>query len=212
MSERQPALHFNATAVVLAAGSSSRMGAHKLLLPLGARSVIAWSVGAACASQANDVIVVLGRDASTVQAALAPGRYRAITNIAYARGQGTSLALAISDLSQTTSGVVVLLADQPFMTADAINRVLLVARREPDRIVLGLVGVRAGHPVYLPRRFFADVAALSGDTGARDIIARERAAVIQAPLDNELAQLDIDTTEDYQRALALAYRLEEPEG
>jgi molybdenum cofactor cytidylyltransferase len=197
-------------AIVLAAGSSSRMGAHKLLLPLGSRSVIAWSVAAACASQASDVIVVLGRDAVTVQAALDPGRFHTLTNQAYARGQGTSLAIALAAVPQLAIGVVVLLGDQPFMTAAAINHVLIAARHEPDRIVMGLVGERTGHPVYLPRRLFGELVALNGDAGARDIVARERAQVVRAPLHNDLAHLDIDTLEDYQRARALAYRLQEP--
>lgn len=197
-------------AIVLAAGSSSRMGAHKLLLPLGSRSVIAWSVAAACASQASDIIVILGRDAATVQAALDPGRYITLTNEAYARGQGTSLAIALAAVPQLTTGVVVLLGDQPFMTAAAINRVLATARHEPDRIVMGAAGEQTGHPVYLPRRLFGELAALNGDAGARDIIARERAHMVRAPLHNDLAHLDIDTPEDYQRARALAYRLEEP--
>ena len=194
-------------AVVLAAGASSRMGAHKLLLPLGGLPLMAWATLAACASQANDVFLVLGREAPTALASLPQGRYQTLVNAAYEQGQGTSLALALAHAPAATMGAVVVLADQPFMTAAAIDRVLTAARQEPDRIVLGISNGRAGHPVYLPRRVFGELLALSGDIGAREIVARERDSAQRAPLHDDLAQFDVDTAEDYQRALSLADRL-----
>ncbi len=178
MTTNKTAAHrIDITVVVLAAGTSSRMGQHKLLLPLAGKPVITWSVLAASASQAREVLVILGRDAVAVQEALPPGRYRALINKRFERGQGTSLALAASSTSPEARGLLVLLADQPFMDTDSIDHVLLAAEREPDRIIMGSVNGQAGHPVYLPRRLFADLRALSGDVGAREIIARERDAV-----------------------------------
>ena len=94
------------------------------------------------------------------------------------------------------------------MDTNSIDCVLLAAEQEPDRIIMGSVNGQAGHPVYLPRRLFADLLALSGDVGAREIIARERDAVLRVPLANELAHFDIDTSEDYQRAIGLAYKFD----
>ncbi len=197
----------NISLAVLGAGASSRMGEHKLLLPLAGKPVIAWSALAASVSQAREVLIILGRDASAVQAALPPGRYHALINPEFARGQGTSLALAVKSTSAVSAGLIITLADQPFMDTASIDRVIVAAEQWPDRIIMGSVNGRAGHPVYLPRRLFADLLALSGDVGAREIIARERATVIEEPLTNELAHLDVDTNEDYQHALTMAYRL-----
>lgn len=202
----------NITVAVLAAGSSSRMGHHKLLLPIGGKPLVAWAVMAACASHANDVLVVVGRDAAAVQAALPPGRYRMLVNADFERGQGSSLALAVSSAPPHSAGLLVLLADQPFMDSESVDRVLVAAQREPDRIILGGVAGQAGHPVYLPRRVFAEARANTADRGARDIIAAEHAHTRIEPLANDLAHFDVDTVEDYQRALGLAYRLRSSAG
>ncbi len=192
---------------VLAAGESSRMGAHKLLLPLAGKPIIAWAALAASASRAREVLIILGRDAIAARAALPPGRYHPLINPAFARGQGTSLALAVRSTSTESAGLIITLADQPFMDTASIDRVIVAAEKWPDRIIMGSVNGHAGHPVYLPRRLFDELLALSGDVGAREIIGQERATVLAEPLTNELAHLDVDTKEDYQRALTLAYRL-----
>lgn len=196
--------------VILAAGASSRMGHHKLLLPIGGKPLIAWSVQAACASLASEVLIILGRDASAVQAALPPHRYRTLVNTEFERGQGSSLSLAASSVAPASNGLVVLLADQPFMDRDSVDRILLAAQRESDRIIMGSVNDHAGHPIYLPQRLFPDIRALSKDRGARDIIAAQQGEILVEPLANELAHFDVDTTEDYQQALTMAYRLGSP--
>lgn len=200
----------NITVAVLAAGASSRMGHHKLLLPIGGKPLIAWSVLAACASRAGDVLVIIGREASAVQKALPPGRRRTLINADFERGQGSSLALAAASVSPNSAGLIVLLADQPFMDTESVDRILSAAQRETDRIILGGVAGQAGHPVYLPRRVLAEARALTADKGARDIIAAERDRTRIEPLANDLAHFDVDTREDYQRAIELAYRLASP--
>jgi len=186
------------------------MGHHKLLLPIGGKPLIAWSVQAACASLASEVLIILGRAARAVQAALPPDRYRTLVNSEFERGQGSSLSLAAASVTPASKGLAVLLADQPFMDRESVDRILLAAHREPDRIIMGSVNDHAGHPIYLPRRLFQDIRALSEDKGARDIIAARRGEVLIEPLANDLAHFDVDTTEDYQRALEMAYRLGAP--
>lgn len=191
-------------AIILAAGRSSRMGEHKLLLPLGARPLLAWSVSAACASRARPIILTLGRAAAEVSAQLPEGPYTTLINPRFEEGMGTSLALAVTWLPPDVLGVVVTLGDQPFMSAHAIDAVLAAARAHPDLIAMGVHGARRGHPVYLPRRLFGELAALSGDEGARTLIAREPDRITLVPLADERAFLDVDTPEDYERARAIA--------
>lgn len=192
-------------AIILAAGRAERMGAHKLLLPLGGKPLLAWSVAAACASDARPVIVALGRDAESVAAALPPGPYITVVNQRFAEGMGTTLALAVSQLPADVAGTLVLLGDQPFMPVAAIEAVLAAARHEPDRIAMGARDGQRGHPVYLPRRVFGRLLALRADEGARTIIAAERDSVTLVPIAAEHAMLDVDTLEDYQRALRLTH-------
>lgn len=198
-------------AVILAAGRSSRMGAHKLLLPLAGKPLLAWSLAAACASSARPVIVALGRAADEARAALPTGSYSFVVNPHFAEGMGTTLALAVASLPASVAGTVILLGDQPFMTTTAVEAVLTEARAQPERIVMGAYGSRRGHPIYLPRRVFGEALALREDEGARGIIAREGDAVLTVPLADPDALLDVDTEADYQRAQALAQRLSQPE-
>jgi molybdenum cofactor cytidylyltransferase len=200
----------NITIALLAAGASSRMGRHKLLLPLAGKPIIAWPILAACESRAGEILVILGRDASAVQEELPPGRYRTLINTAFEQGQGTSVALAASSVSREVAGLMVLLADQPFMDTISINLILLAAEKYPDHIIMGEINGHSGHPVYLPQRLFANLRTLSGDIGAREIIAKERSATLYEPLTNELAHLDVDTIEDYLQAQKMAHRLKSP--
>ncbi|HEY7850552.1 MAG TPA: nucleotidyltransferase family protein [Ktedonobacterales bacterium] len=197
-------------AIILGAGRSSRMGAHKLLLPLNGKPLLAWSLAAACGSRARPVIVALGRAADEVTAALPAGPYQVVVNSHFAEGMGTTLALAVGHVPPDAAGALVLLGDQPFMPTAAIEAVLSAAQAQPERIAMGALGKRRGHPVYLPRRVFAEVQALRTDEGARAIIAREVEDITLVSLDNladELALLDVDTLEDYHRAQTLAQRL-----
>ncbi|HEY8323019.1 MAG TPA: nucleotidyltransferase family protein [Ktedonobacterales bacterium] len=208
--QTQPAI----AAIILGAGTSSRMGEHKLLLPLGGKPLIAWSVAAACASSARPVVVALGRAAEVVAGAITsalPGAsYSVVVNQRFAQGMGTSLALAIASLPAGVSGTLILLGDQPFMPAAAIEAVLAAARAQPERIAMGGYagnGRRRGHPVYLPRGVFAELLALGDDEGARAIIAQAGDDLTLVAIADDTALLDVDTPEDYRRALALAERL-----
>lgn len=191
-------------AIILAAGRSSRMGAHKLMLPLNGRPLLAWSLAAACASDARPVILALGRDAATVADALPDGRYTTLINPRYAEGIGGTLALAVKALAPEIIGAVVLLGDQPFMPTGVIQATLAAALAQPDRIVMGEHDGRRGHPVYLPRRVFARVATLSADEGARAIIAQEAGEITLVHIEEAHAQFDVDTLHDYQQAQAIA--------
>ncbi len=194
-------------AIILAAGRSVRMGTHKLLLPLDGKPLLAWSIAAACASTARPVIVALGRAADDVAAALPTGPYTIVVNPRFAEGMGTSLACAVASVPPAATGTLILLGDQPFMPTAAIEAVLAAARAQPERIVMGAYGQRQGHPVYLPRRVFAELLALRDDAGARTIIAREADAVLRIPLTDEHALFDVDTLADYQQAQVIARRL-----
>jgi CTP:molybdopterin cytidylyltransferase MocA len=180
------------------------MGAHKLLLPLNGMPLLAWSIAAACASEAQPVILALGRSADEVAAALPPGRYKSIVNPIYAEGMGVTLALAVSNLPPEVIGTLILLGDQPFMSTRVIQSVLAAAHIQPDRIAMGEHAGQRGHPVYLPRRVFERVRALRADEGARFIISEEQGEITLVHIEEPHAQFDVDTLFDYQRAQELA--------
>jgi molybdenum cofactor cytidylyltransferase len=189
-------------AIVLAAGRSTRMGAHKLLLPLGGRPLVSYAVAAACASRAAPVVVVLGHDAEAVRVALPPHRQRYVINDAFASGMASSLRAGIAALPPSATGALVLLADQPLVTATLVDEVLAGAATHPEQIVAATYGGVRSHPVYFPRTLFAELAAVAGDEGGRSVLARHADLVRLLPLEPAAAALDVDRPGDYERVVA----------
>src|SRR5258705_690935 len=122
-------------AVVLAAGRSTRMGAHKLLLPLGDRPLVSYAVAAACASRAAPVVVVLGHDAEAVRTALPPHRQRYVVNDAFASGMANSLRAGIPAPPLAATRALVLPAHQPVVDAAPVRQGLTPAPAHPERVV-----------------------------------------------------------------------------
>ena len=132
------------TGVVLAAGTSVRMGRPKQLLPLGDRCLLQRVVDAALASRLDEVIVVLGHRAEEIRAAIVlpgDGRARAVVNPDFARGQSTSLQRGVRAADARSQAVAVLLGDQPGVTAGLIDRVAAAfVSAEGAAVLLGAGG------------------------------------------------------------------------
>lgn len=184
--------------VVLAAGSSSRFGGQKLLALLDGTPVVRWSVEALLEAGLADVVVVLGRDAPEVRAALAGLPVRCVTNAAYAQGLSGSLRAGVMALGDTVTAAVLALGDQPRVGA-AVVRALCEAYRESRSPIVVPVyeGVR-GNPVLVDRSLFGELLAVTGDEGARGVIARDAARVHRVELPYAMPA-DVDTRADLER-------------
>ncbi|HLJ82129.1 MAG TPA: nucleotidyltransferase family protein [Ktedonobacterales bacterium] len=192
---------FSAAGIVLAAGRSSRMGAHKLLLPLGGRPLVGYAVRAALASRAHPVFVVLGHEAGQVRAALPAGAFQIIENPRYAEGMATSLRAGIAAVPVEATGAIVLLADQPLLRSEHVNRLLAEAKAAPEAIVAASYDGQRGNPVYFPRALFGELLVVEGDEGGRSVIARhpERLQLVALELE---AALDVDRPGEYEAMVA----------
>lgn len=186
-------------AIVLAAGRSSRMGLHKLLLSLGNRPLVAHVVAAACGSQADPVLVVVGHDAGRVGAALSPDRFRVVENPDYAEGMATSLRAGIAAVPPASAGAIILLADQPLVTAELLDRLITAASADRDAFVAAAYDGRRASPVYFPSRSFPELEAVEGDEGGRSVLARHPDRVRLVECGDIASALDIDRPEDYER-------------
>ncbi len=193
--------------IVLAAGSSTRMGRPKQLLELAGRPLLQYAVDAAAAARLDEVIVVLGHAAAEIEAALTlPAHARCVVNERYADGQSTSLQAGLRAADKLAEAAVVLLGDQPHITPKLIDRVAAVSA-EGGRPVIRPVyvspdGTRMpGHPVVIARSLWPEVAALRGDKGVRALLAEHPEYLQEVEMNGE-ALADVDTQEDYERALA----------
>ena len=186
-------------AVVLAAGSSTRMGENKMLLALGAETVVRRAVRVAVEAGLDPIIVVLGHEPERVRAALAGLPCRTVINPDHLSGKGTSLQCGIAEVaSETTAGAaVVMLADMPFVTAAMLAR---VASREGTAapMVVSRYGEVTAPPILYDRSLFAELLALPGQACGKEMVRRHRAEAVALSWP-EHALSDIDRPEDYQR-------------
>ena len=180
--------------VVLAAGRSSRFGASKLCQHFRGRPLLAHAAELAEQACPGRSLLVLGNDRENVLAA-SGGYCRAhLVNEAYAEGMGTSLAAAAQALQHCADGLLVLLGDQPLVTAADVERLIATWRADPARIVTSRFRGTSGPPAIFPAAGFEELAKLGGDQGAKAIVQSGHYPVMRVDCEN--AAVDIDRPSD----------------
>jgi len=184
-------------AVLLAAGKSSRMGAvNKLIAQIGGKPLVRIAAEQALASRASPVIVVTGHQHEAVARALDGLPVKLIHNPDYAQGLATSLRAGIAAVPDSADGAIVCLGDMPEVDAPLIDK--LITAFDPERgalIVVPTFDGKRGNPVVWARRFFADLARITGDVGARHLIGDNADAVVEVAVSGGAAFTDVDTPE-----------------
>ena len=189
-------------AIVLAAGSSSRMGEAKQLLPLGNSTVLEQTLKNLQASQADEIILVLGASAETIQQQISLRGFKnlkMVLNPDYHRGMSTSLRAGLSSTDPTMDAALIVLADQPFIKPETLNQIIDNYRNSEARIVIPTHNGNRGNPVLLDRSIFPEVMALKGDIGFRAIFGQHPEEIAKVEVADPGILLDIDNKEDYER-------------
>ncbi|MBV8528928.1 MAG: nucleotidyltransferase family protein [Candidatus Dormibacteraeota bacterium] len=183
--------------VVLAAGTSSRMGSPKQLLDVGGRPMLERIVAAACASRLDDIVVVLGADADRIRRLVDLGRARAVINAQYMQGMSTSLRAGVAALSDDIDRVVVVLGDQPDVDASLIDALLIVQEASGlPAAALDFDGL-LHPPVVLARDLWPRIDELRGDVGLRQLLRRDPDSVARVAAASPAGHpVDIDTPRD----------------
>ncbi len=187
--------------VVLAAGCSRRLGTSKQLLELGGEPLARRAARVAVEAGLWPVVVVVGDRAEEVRAALAGLPVVTVANAAVLHGLSGSIRLGLERLAECSpaaAGVVVLACDQPAVRATHL-RALAAARRDERAPVASSYGGALGLPALFPAALFPELRALTGECGCADLLARHAAVVQPVPLPG--GDLDVDTPEDWARAL-----------
>ncbi len=192
-------------AIILAAGRSSRMAPHhKLLLPdASGRAMIARVVDQVLASAARPVIVVTGHRADEVRAVLSGKDVVFVHAAAYADGLSASLRAGIAAVPDGAAALVCL-GDMPLITGIQMNQ--LIAAYAPDEgraIVAPAYFGRLGNPVLWGRPYLPEIAALTGDSGARRLLDRHADAVTRVEMDDDSVLRDFDTVESLSEGSTL---------
>lgn len=186
--------------VILAAGASTRMGnaaTPKQLLVYEGKTLIRRAAETALASVCRPVVVVLGANAVAVGAELELPVI-VTRNSEWETGMGSSIRAGLEAVLAADTGVdaiVVLLCDQPFVTAELIDTLIERRRETGKTIVATEYGEARGVPALFARELFAELRGLSGHEGARQIIRKHADYTVVVPFAG--GAIDIDTRDDY---------------
>jgi molybdenum cofactor cytidylyltransferase len=187
--------------VVLGAGSSSRFGAPKQLLPFGDTTMLGQVVRNANASELDRVVVVLGRASGELRGSVDFGRADVVENTAYGSGCASSLLAGMDAAGRACEALMLLLGDQPGVRAEFIDSVLSEWRRKRSWVSVTSYDGGLGHPFVFARETFDDLRGLHGDKAVWKLIEAYPERVDRVEIEAALPP-DVDTPEDYELALA----------
>ncbi len=206
MSTSRAARRRGVSAIVLAAGLSSRMGRSKPLLLLNGTPLLTHALNALRASDVAEIVVVLGAQADRVRHEIPLESTCVVVNPDFAQGMSTSIRAGLRAVSPDSDAFLIVLADQPLVSSSTYNS--LVARLEATAarvLVPTFAGVR-GNPVLLHRSLSSEVESITGDVGCRQVLAAHAEEVVEVPVDDPGVLVDIDTVEELHRVEAVMQR------
>lgn len=185
-------------AIVLAAGSSTRMGRNKLLLEVEGETLVRRVVRAACSAGLDRVVVVLGHEEARVRAQLEGLSCEMVVNPDHARGAGTSVHTGVRHVASDAAAVVIVLADMPRVSAAMIAALVDRYRTTRAPVVFSRYGDLQAPPTLYDRALFGELLAIDDDRGGKPVVLRHQAEA-EAVVWPESALHDIDSPDDYDR-------------
>ena len=191
------------SAVILAAGESRRMGKqNKLLLPVGGEALLIKLVKSVCDSDVGQVLVVIGHEAEKIRRELNTFPLSFVYNPNFSEGMTTSIKSGVKAISPDCDGLLICLADMPFIKNSDINKLIhaYVQNRIKEKrlIVVPVFKGQQGNPVLFSSEFRNDILEHKKGSGCRGVIMNYPESVKEIEMDNDNMLLDVDTLEDYQ--------------
>jgi molybdenum cofactor cytidylyltransferase len=184
------------TAIVLAAGRSTRMGANKLLADVAGMPLVRHTVTRTLASGASEVLVVTGHEAEEVKQALAGLLVRFVHNPDYATGIASSVRAGVAAIPAAADAALICLGDMPVVDDRDLNRMISAFNPEEQRqLVVPVHNGQIGNPVLWGRLYFDQLGSLSGDRGARGLLDSLANEAVEIQAGNGGVLFDVDTPE-----------------
>ncbi len=184
--------------VILAAGSSTRLGRPKQLLEFQGTTLIQRIAQIAVNAVKMPVVVVVGANSSLIHSQLTHLPVHIVDNPDWPQGMTSSIRKGLSALlyfSPDTEGVIFAVCDQPYITADLFLEMISVGSKSQKPIVACLYNNVLGTPVLFKKEYFDILLALKDNEGARKVIQSHPESVEAVPF--PLGIFDVDTMQDY---------------
>ena len=187
-------------AIVLAAGSSQRMGEqNKLHLPIDGVSLLRHSLQTLLAANIDELVVVLGHEQASTRALIDDLPLQIVYNEAHSTGQMTSVHCGLAALKANHGGVIVALGDQPALTVADINYLIDAYRqRSGGEVVVPTFAGQRGNPIIISESCRVDILAGTRNLGCRKFIEKNPELVYKIEMPNPGVLIDLDTPQEYE--------------
>ncbi len=191
-------VHKRVTAVILAAGQSKRMGQTKQLLPWGDTTVLGQVVRNVKKTAVHDILVVTGHEAEKVGAIAETEGVPTLFNPDYAAGEMlSSLKTAVSQLPDSVTAVLVMMADQPTVEPGIINQLLTAYWQGKSDLIAPAFKGKRGNPVLIGRAYFDELLSLPRGSAPRHLVQRYAKNLHLVETTSATVLNDLDTPADY---------------
>ena len=185
--------------MILAAGSSSRLGRPKQLLEFDGMTLLSHSVIEAANSNASIVVVIIGKNPDLIVKEIDNDIVHIVENKDWEEGMASSVRLGLKtmrDIDTELEAVIFMVCDQPYISSSVLNELMIKYQQTGKPIVTSNYGEATGPPALFHKSLFSELMELKGDVGARKIIQQHahQAETVLFPQ----GEIDIDTKEDYE--------------
>lgn len=186
--------------IILAAGASVRMGKPKQLLEFNGKTLLRRAVQTGIESECHPIVVVLGAQINDLKNEIKDFEVQIAENADWKRGMSSSIKTGLQrilEINNQISGVVIMVCDQPFVSAKLINQIVEKCRKTNSLIVASEYSATLGVPALFGSLVFSQLLELENSGGAKEIIKQFQNETIAVPF--EKGNFDIDTPEDYTK-------------
>lgn len=189
--------------LILAAGNSSRLGQSKQLISVQGKPLLLKSVQEAMDTQVENITVVLGAQAEKHKKVIDTLPVEIVINSQWEKGMGSSLKVGLKNLTDPSSqmeAVLIMVCDQPFLTAEHLKNIITCYKKTGADIVTSFYNQTRGVPALFKSNLFPKLAQLNDAEGARKIIQTFSGFIAEIPF--EKGEIDLDTPEDLKRLIS----------
>ncbi|MBN1755422.1 nucleotidyltransferase family protein [bacterium] len=191
------------TGIILAAGESKRMGTPKPLLDYRGKTFLDHAIDMLKAAGLAEIIVVLGAQADQIRKQAVLNNAQVVLNLEYQKGQLSSLQKGLERVSEQAAGILVTLVDHPLVKLTTYQGLIAKFNENEGHIILPNYLGKHGHPLIIPRLYFNEIMQAPLDIGLRYVISKQRAEIIDLPVDDIGIVRNINLMEQYLNSISV---------
>ena len=188
-------------AIILAAGESKRMGKQKLLLPFGKKTIVETVIDNVIQSRVEKALVVLGANRDEIENKIRELPIKIVFNPNFSTGMLSSIKKGFQEAPETVQAVLIMLGDQPSISAVTINKVIDTYEKTKKGIILPIYKNERGHPILIDMKYRKEVENLNPEIGLRELVYRQSEDILEVDVEASAIINDIDDMKDYEREI-----------